>query len=185
MSLQQIITHNNILKFFCNRSHMPDVSGDRKGDQWKMRQPGYGNPIPEIRYEGLSTTPIWYKTKDINSMATAMKRYNFIKKAVATLFVLFMTLFAFAQKPGTFKNPVIPGFNPDPAICRVGNDYYVTYTQMKYDPEQHITNWLVTASSPAGPWSVPICITDNPLWRIRKLKHTVNKVTSLRDFILR
>ncbi|MDR3261484.1 MAG: glycoside hydrolase family 43 protein [Tannerella sp.] len=130
------------------------------------------------------------------------------------------------NKPGTFKNPVIPGFNPDPSICRVGNDYYVTtssfeyfpaiplyhsqdlinwehignildrpeqidlepsnpsdgvfspviryhdgmyytsFTLLKYDPEQHITNWLVTASSPTGPWSDPVCITDDPLWRI-------------------
>ena len=23
----------------------------------------------------------------------------------------------------TFKNPVLPGFNPDPSICRVNDDY--------------------------------------------------------------
>ncbi|MDR1724285.1 MAG: RagB/SusD family nutrient uptake outer membrane protein [Tannerella sp.] len=73
-----------------NRSHMPNVSADRIGNQQKMRQlvrrerkvelfeegqhvvdmrrwgigdlvngqPSYGNPIPEIRYEGLSDTDI-------------------------------------------------------------------------------------------------------------------------------
>ena len=24
-----------------------------------------------------------------------------------------------------YKNPVIPGFHPDPSVCRVGNDYYL------------------------------------------------------------
>lgn len=25
----------------------------------------------------------------------------------------------------TFKNPILPGFHPDPSICRVGEDYYL------------------------------------------------------------
>ena len=25
------------------------------------------------------------------------------------------------------KNPIIPGFYPDPSICRVGEDYYLVY----------------------------------------------------------
>lgn len=24
-----------------------------------------------------------------------------------------------------FKNPIIPGYNPDSSICRVGSDYYI------------------------------------------------------------
>jgi xylan 1,4-beta-xylosidase len=23
------------------------------------------------------------------------------------------------------RNPILPGFNPDPSICRVGRDYYI------------------------------------------------------------
>jgi Beta-xylosidase len=23
----------------------------------------------------------------------------------------------------TYRNPVIPGFHPDPSVCRVGSDY--------------------------------------------------------------
>jgi hypothetical protein len=26
---------------------------------------------------------------------------------------------------GHFRNPVLPGFNPDPTLCRVGDDYYI------------------------------------------------------------
>jgi beta-xylosidase len=25
----------------------------------------------------------------------------------------------------TYANPIIPGFHPDPSICRVGEDYYL------------------------------------------------------------
>ncbi|MGC5411030.1 family 43 glycosylhydrolase, partial [Streptomyces sp. DT225] len=29
------------------------------------------------------------------------------------------------QTGTTVSNPVIPGFHPDPSICRVGDDYYL------------------------------------------------------------
>ena len=25
------------------------------------------------------------------------------------------------------KNPILPGFNPDPCICRKGDDYYMQF----------------------------------------------------------
>ena len=30
-----------------------------------------------------------------------------------------------------FKNPVIPGYNPDPSICRVGDDFYLELQRHK------------------------------------------------------
>ena len=30
-----------------------------------------------------------------------------------------------AQTQQGYKNPVIPGFHPDPSICRVGEDFYL------------------------------------------------------------
>ena len=27
-----------------------------------------------------------------------------------------------------YQNPVIPGFHPDPSVCRVGDDYYLKLT---------------------------------------------------------
>jgi len=38
----------------------------------------------------------------------------------------------FAQK--TYKNPVITGMNPDPSICRVGNDFYLVTSTFEYFP---------------------------------------------------
>ena len=33
-----------------------------------------------------------------------------------------------------FTNPVIPGFHPDPSICRVGDDYYLVNSSFEYFP---------------------------------------------------
>jgi xylan 1,4-beta-xylosidase len=34
----------------------------------------------------------------------------------------------------TFKNPVIPGFYPDPSVCRVGEDFYLVNSSFEYFP---------------------------------------------------
>lgn len=35
---------------------------------------------------------------------------------------------------GTFANPVITGFHPDPSVCRVGEDYYLACSSFEYFP---------------------------------------------------
>ncbi len=35
---------------------------------------------------------------------------------------------------GLYHNPIIPGFNPDPSICRVGDDYYLVTSTFEYFP---------------------------------------------------
>jgi alpha-N-arabinofuranosidase len=34
----------------------------------------------------------------------------------------------------TFTNPIIPGFHPDPSICRVGDDYYLVNSSFEFFP---------------------------------------------------
>ncbi|MCT8139611.1 glycoside hydrolase family 43 protein [Anaerobacillus sp. CMMVII] len=47
----------------------------------------------------------------------------------------------------TFKNPIIPGFYPDPSICRVGEDYYLVTSTFEYFPgvpifhSKDLVNW--------------------------------------------
>ena len=36
--------------------------------------------------------------------------------------------------PKTFRNPILPGFYPDPSICRVGEDYYLVNSTFEYFP---------------------------------------------------
>lgn len=34
----------------------------------------------------------------------------------------------------TFTNPIIPGFHPDPSICRVEQDYFLVTSSFEYFP---------------------------------------------------
>lgn len=36
--------------------------------------------------------------------------------------------------PKTFRNPILPGFYPDPSVCRVGDDYYLVTSTFEYFP---------------------------------------------------
>ena len=45
------------------------------------------------------------------------------------------------------RNPVIPGFHPDPSVCRVGDDYYLVCSSFEYFPgvpifhSRDLVNW--------------------------------------------
>lgn len=47
----------------------------------------------------------------------------------------------------TYRNPVIPGFYPDPSVCRVGNDYYLATSSFEWFPgipifhSKDLVNW--------------------------------------------
>ncbi len=47
----------------------------------------------------------------------------------------------------TFNNPIIPGFHPDPSICRVGEDYYLVTSSFEFFPgvplfhSRDLINW--------------------------------------------
>jgi len=46
-------------------------------------------------------------------------------------------------------NPIIPGFNPDPTVCRVGDDYFLATSTFEYYPgvpiyhSRDLVNWTV------------------------------------------
>ncbi|MDE6532510.1 MAG: glycoside hydrolase family 43 protein [Muribaculaceae bacterium] len=52
-----------------------------------------------------------------------------------------------AEVPRTVENPIIPGFNPDPSICRVGEDYYLVTSSFAFYPglpiyhSKDLVNW--------------------------------------------
>jgi len=54
-----------------------------------------------------------------------------MKKIVLSLFV-FLSLCVKAQT--TFQNPILTGMNPDPSICRVGDDFYLVTSTFEYFP---------------------------------------------------
>jgi len=36
--------------------------------------------------------------------------------------------------PAIYRNPVLPGFHPDPSVCRVGRDFYLVTSSFEYFP---------------------------------------------------
>jgi len=58
-----------------------------------------------------------------------MKRYKTL------LLFVFILSFAFrSEMHAQVKNPILPGFYPDPSICRVGTDYYLVNSSFSYFP---------------------------------------------------
>ncbi len=71
-----------------------------------------------------------------------------MKTRLIPLVVLFASLLVspvFGQT--TFKNPVLTGMNPDPSICRVGDDFYLVTSTFEYFPglpvyhSKDLVNW--------------------------------------------
>jgi alpha-N-arabinofuranosidase len=54
-----------------------------------------------------------------------------MKKISLHLCFSLLALAAFGQG---FDNPVLPGFYPDPSVCRVGDDYYLVNSSFQYFP---------------------------------------------------
>ena len=57
------------------------------------------------------------------------------------------TAFASPLPAGSFRNPILAGFYPDPSICRVGDDYYLVNSTFAYFPgipvfhSRDLVNW--------------------------------------------
>ncbi len=74
-----------------------------------------------------------------------MKTINLIKLAFCIVAIVCSTNNTQAQNG--YKNPVINGFNPDPSICRVGDDFYLVTSSFEYFPglpiyhSKDLVNW--------------------------------------------
>jgi len=85
------------------------------------------------------------------------------------IILLLLPVFAFAQTPETFKNPILPGFHPDPSICRVGEDYYLVNSSFEWYPglpvfhSKDLVNWELISYGISRPNQVelPIGLEDS------------------------
>ncbi|MCC2600479.1 glycoside hydrolase family 43 protein [Sphingobacterium sp. FBM7-1] len=63
------------------------------------------------------------------------------------LMVIFSLIITHISAQSGFQNPIIRGFNPDPSICRVGEDYYLVTSSFEYFPglpiyhSKDLVNW--------------------------------------------
>ena len=49
-------------------------------------------------------------------------------------FFVFLFVVEIVVGASTFRNPIIPGFNPDPSICRANGKYYLVTSTFEYFP---------------------------------------------------
>jgi alpha-N-arabinofuranosidase len=69
-----------------------------------------------------------------------------MKKYLILTFILSFGWMTLKAQNG-YKNPVIPGFYPDPSVCRVGDDYYLVNSSFSYFPgvpiwhSKDLVNW--------------------------------------------
>lgn len=68
-------------------------------------------------------------------------------KRFIALILLAATVFSVHAQNHGYRNPVIKGFNPDPSVCRVGDDYYLVTSSFQYFPgvplyhSKDLINW--------------------------------------------
>ncbi|WP_316745144.1 glycoside hydrolase family 43 protein [Streptomyces sp. MK7] len=62
----------------------------------------------------------------------------------------------------TYDNPVIPGFHPDPSVCRVGEDYYLVCSSFEYFPgvplfhSRDLVHWRLIGNVLDRPGQLPL-----------------------------
>ncbi len=57
-----------------------------------------------------------------------------LKQRFLALLLAFAGFSLTAATTDHFENPILPGFHPDPSICRVGDDYYLVNSSFEYFP---------------------------------------------------
>jgi xylan 1,4-beta-xylosidase len=68
-----------------------------------------------------------------------------MKRFIAVIIVLSLQSMMYGQVK--YQNPILPGFYPDPSICRVNNDYYMVNSSFGYFPgvpifhSTNLVNW--------------------------------------------
>ena len=84
-----------------------------------------------------------------------------MKKSIL-LFGLAFNLSCFAQNVQGYQYPFIPGFHPDPSICRVADDYYLVNSSFQYFPgvplfhSRDLVNWEQIGHCLTRPSQLPL-----------------------------
>ena len=57
-----------------------------------------------------------------------------VKLSILFFIVFAATVCLSVQAQNSYRNPIVPGMNPDPSICRVGDDFYLVTSSFEYFP---------------------------------------------------
>lgn len=72
-------------------------------------------------------------------------KYHLVQTAICL--VVFLCMAATLQAQSGYRNPIIRGFNPDPSVCRVNDDFYLVTSSFEYFPglpiyhSKDLVNW--------------------------------------------
>ncbi len=69
-----------------------------------------------------------------DKVITAFTNLQLIMRKTFMLIGMVLSLSCLAQNTEGYRNPVIPGFHPDPSVCRVGEDFYLVNSSFQYFP---------------------------------------------------
>lgn len=70
-----------------------------------------------------------------------------MKKLITSSIAMITALVAVSAQDFGYQNPVIPGFHPDPSVCRVDSDYYLVTSSFEFAPgvplfhSRDLINW--------------------------------------------
>ncbi len=70
-----------------------------------------------------------------------------MKKLFLAIISIFIAVPMSAQRAASYANPVIPGYHPDPSVCRVGDDFYLVNSSFMCFPgvpiyhSRDLVNW--------------------------------------------
>lgn len=89
-----------------------------------------------------------------------------LRRATPLVAALWLLVFSISPKAqasdGTYSNPVIPGFYPDPSVCRVGDDYFLVNSTFEYFPgipvfhSKDLVNWQQVGNCLTRPSQLPL-----------------------------
>ena len=86
----------------------------------------------------------------------------FMRKKIVLLAAFFAMIVSSAEAKDTFRNPILTGMNPDPSICRVGDDFYLVTSTFEYYPglpiyhSKDLVNWKLIGHALSTPTSNPL-----------------------------
>ncbi|PTY04980.1 glycoside hydrolase 43 family protein [Opitutaceae bacterium EW11] len=101
----------------------------------------------------------------------------------------------------TFTNPVLPGFHPDPSICRVGDDYYLANSTFEWFPgillshSRDLVHWthvghaltrrsqldLRAVVDSGGIWAPSLSYADGQFWLVYAVLRTTGMGRPFKD----
>jgi alpha-N-arabinofuranosidase len=67
-----------------------------------------------------------------------------------------------SMRESEYTNPVLPGFHPDPSVCRVGQDYYLATSSFEYFPgvpihkSRDLVHWQLVGYALTRPNQLPL-----------------------------